>query len=325
MRRIFILCSPTLAALLVAGCMESNHADDVALKGTYAPGTAAHTIAAGGLERSYLLHLPPAPERRLGRLQAFPLLIVLHGSGADGATVERMSAMDSLADVRHFIVAYPNGTAGFLRLQTDWNAGRCCGPAAERKVDDLAFVHLLLADITKKLPIDRRRIYVAGFSDGARMAYRVGCVLSGDVTAIGVVAGGLVDSTCKPAHRLPLVAFHGTADDEVPYADTLPASVWRDARYDTLPRAVPPIVAFWATQNGCRTRTNARQSEHIVRWTFALCSAGADVVFYSIARGGHAWPGGRRDGNGDEPTREISASALMVDFFLRHARTPPRS
>ena len=47
------------------------------------------------------------------------------------------------------------------------------------------------------------------------------------------------------------------------------------------------------------------------------------MVLYTIAGQGHAWPGGVpgiRNGNVDAPTREISATDLMVDFFLAHPK-----
>ncbi len=279
-----------------------------------APGTARYSIRVGSLTRIFLLHVPHQRPRRFGLPVDFPLVIVLHGSGADGETMRQMSGLDSIADAARFLVAYPNGIAGALGFRSDWNAGECCGVAASRDVDDVGFVHALIGSIAARLPVDRRRVYVAGFSDGARMTYRAGCELSTEVAAIAVVAGSLVDSHCAPKRPVPLIAFHGTADDEVPYFDSTltaprraPPVAWA---------VVPPSIQFWASTNGCRGATITRTAPHVVTTRFDQCAA--DVVLYTVQGGLHAWPGGQADG--DEPTRELSASRVMWRFFLRHRK-----
>ena len=158
---------------------------------------------------------------------------------------------------------------------------------------------------------------VAGFSDGARMAYRAACELSADVAAIGVVAGSLVVQQCAPGRPVPLIAFHGTADTEVDYAD----SSYSVSRNPLVPVAVgvPPAVRFWAANDGCRGASVARRRATVTEVRYTGCAA--DVVFYRIEGGGHAWPGGAQDGaDGAMPTRELMASVAMVRFFLRHRR-----
>lgn len=283
------------------------------------PGTRELTLTAAGEQRSYLLHVPPARPRRLGRAVAYPLLVVLHGSGADGQTVRRMSGLDSAADDRRFLVAYPNGTTGRLGLQSDWNAGECCGPARDRQVDDVAFVRSLIEQVALRMPVDRDRVFVAGFSDGARMAYRIGCELSDRVAAVAVVSGSLTYAHCRIRRPVPLVAFHGTADDQVAYDDSAHAAPARPVV--AAASMLPSSVRFWAASNDCRSVSLARQSPHVTRATFGGCAA--DVMLFTIEDGQHAWPGGRPDGDaGDMPTAELSASREMVRFFFRHPRRP---
>src|SRR3569833_809243 len=181
----------------------------------WTPGTSEREVRVGDDTRSYVLLLPAAVRRnRIGVAVSYPLMLVLHGSGADGQTVERQSGMDRLADSAHFIVAYPNGETALFGLRSDWNAGKCCGSPARGNVDDIAFFRATIGDIARHVPVDRRRVYVAGFSDGGRMAYRVACDAASMVAAIGVVAGSVVDDTCRPARPVPLIVLHGTADGE---------------------------------------------------------------------------------------------------------------
>ena len=279
---------------------------------TQSPGTAAHEVHVGEMTRTFVLHVPVNRPRRLGRAAAYPLVIVLHGSGADGETVRRMSNMDAMADLAGFLVAYPNGTTGRLGLRSDWNAGECCGSAESRNVDDVAFVKTLVDSLSVRMPVDRNRVYVAGFSDGGRMAYRVGCELSTTVAAIAVVAGSLADAQCAPKRAVPLIAFHGTADRDVPYTDTS----YTSPAVAPLPsvRDAPPSIQFWSSHNSCKAVTLTRKSVHVTLTHFEQCAG--EVTFYTVEDGLHAWPGGASDGQ--EPTREISASAEAWRFFFRH-------
>ncbi len=199
-RRYPIVVGLVLPLLLALGCVfgrgEPVRVGEVA-------GTGEHEVRVGELERSYLLHVPTARPRRLGRELNYPLVIVLHGSGASGETVRRMSGMDTLSDSMHFVVAYPNGSTGRLHLRSDWNAGACCGPAESRNVDDVAFIRRLIDTVAATVPIDRNRIFVAGFSDGGRMTFRVACEMSGTVAAIAVVSGSIADSLCAPKRAVP--------------------------------------------------------------------------------------------------------------------------
>ena len=117
--------------------------------------------------------------------------------------------------------------------------------AASRDVDDIGFLRAVIDELTRRLPIDTTRIYVVGFSDGGRMAYRAACELSSQIAAVGVVSGSVEDPDCHPAVPVSLIAFHGTADREVPYDDSLTSVRWPQS----IPAAssAPPSVRFWAS------------------------------------------------------------------------------
>jgi polyhydroxybutyrate depolymerase len=266
--------------------------------GNWASGTAVHQVDVRGLARPC------------------PVVILLHGSSGSAYDIQEASRMDSIADVRGFLVAYPSGSKGRLGLfRSDWNAGACCGAAARDQVDDVEFVRRLIAELRQRLSVDARRIYVGGFSDGGRMTYRIACELAPMVAAIAVVSGSLELPNCAPSRPVPVIAFHGTADPEVPYTDSAltrpitPVGAWA--------AGFPPVTQFWAAQNGCRGAATRTVSAHVHAAIFTGC--GADLALYTIDGGVHGWPGEPHGGAGAvPPMSEINASDLMVRFFLRH-------
>lgn len=298
------------AVLLLVTCLGRGVEPPATVVET--PGTRPYRVVVGELTRTFLLHIPPSRPRRFGLATSYPVVIVLHGSGANGATIRRMSGMDSIADRARFLVAYPDATTGALGLGADWNAGECCGAAHGANVNDVAFMRALVRALEREMPVDRRRIYVAGFSDGARMAYHVACGLGAQVAAVAVVSGSIVDAQCAPKRPVPLIAFHGTDDDEVPY---------RDSSYATAVGAppaasggLPPSVLFWATIDHCRAARTTRFAADVLLTTFTGCAA--DVALYTIDGGTHEWPGAARDT--DDPAHEVDASRQAWRFFVRH-------
>jgi len=279
-------------------------------------GDVKQSIAVDGMARTFVLHVPPGLDERV----AVPLVVVFHGGGGNGLNAAHMSAMDPKAEAGRFIVAYPDGTGRRGRPFLTWNTWRCCGPALDEQVDDVRFVRAMVESISREYRIDPRRIYATGMSNGAMMAYRVACELSDVFAAIAPVAGALDTDDCDPRHPVSAIVFHGTADRHIRYEGGKPGvSLDRHARED---KPVAFAVGFWARYDRCNPDPARRRRGHIAHDKYE-CPGGTGVELYTIEGQGHAWPGGTkgsRAGNVDEPTREISATDLMWDFFARHPK-----
>jgi polyhydroxybutyrate depolymerase len=223
--------------------------------------------------------------------------------------------MDSLSEVNRFLVAYPNGVRGGGGLYpSDWNAGTCCGASGRENIDDIGFLSALITQVSKRLPVDARRVYIAGFSNGGRMAYYAACRLAPRIAAIGVVSGSLKDDACAPSKPVAVIAMHGTADDQVPFNDGTSTAPPRPVT--GVATQLPPSVQFWIATNGCGAGTAARQSPSVVRATFSSCT-GAEVAFYTIEGGSHSWPGAP---GAPPPMSELQASLVLTQFFSRQIR-----
>jgi polyhydroxybutyrate depolymerase len=275
------------------------------------------SLVVGGRERTYRLHVPPS-----GGEAKLPLVIVLHGGGGNGENAARMAQMDGRADHEKFFVVYPDGTGpvkGRLRTWSTWN---CCGYALNENVDDVAFIRELIRRLRDQYPIDRKRIYAAGLSNGAMLAHRLGCELADEIAAIAPVAGALNSETCAPSEPVSVIVFHGTADEHVLYEGGMGVKQFPGAK-PRVDRPVSHAVSTWARVDGCAPVPQTETMGTVTKRAYASCRNGSEVVLYTIAGQGHAWPGGVPgigNGNVDPPTREISATNLMVDFFLAHPK-----
>ena len=111
-------------------------------------------------------------------------------------------------------LAYPAGVGG------SWNAGRCCGLATRAAVDDVRYVLAVIRLEERRHPVDRRRVFLVGFSNGGMLAYSFACAHAGVISAFAVVAGSLETRTCRPSRPLSVIDVQGDRDRVVPAAGT---------------------------------------------------------------------------------------------------------
>lgn len=288
--------------------------------GAFVLGGSAHTIDVGPLTRSYRIYVPHhRPTTPGGVARSYPLIIMLHGSSGSPDDFRSTTRMDSLSEHSRFVVVYPAGVQGGGGLfPSDWNAGGCCGAAGREQIDDVGFIRKLITEVSRQLPIDARRIYAAGFSDGGRLAHRLGCELSSTLAAVAVVSGSLTTTTCAPTKAVPLLAIHGTRDPEVAFDEPAGTPPARDVT--GAGASLPPAVQFWLARNGCSAATVTRPAADVARTSFTACSGGADVQFYTIEGGTHAWPGDVGGSGAQPPMSELAASVVITQFFAKQQR-----
>jgi len=301
--------------------------------GLTSTGAAAHpaddadpwvSLAVGGLDRHYLLHLPAGGR---GEAPALPLVIVLHGAGGDARSMADMTGFSPIADWQHFIVAYPEGTSiGIDPPHPTWNAGFCCGAAARNHVDDLAFLSALIERLAAEQPIDRRRIYLTGLSNGAMLAYRFAAEHPEQVAAIAPVAGTIGGTAGtgqppitieRPDRPVPVLIIHGMLDGYILYRGGVSPNVGIPGRFNV---SVDDAVRFWTAADGCAQPPMRRATAdgRVIFQEYATCRDRAEVRLVTLVRGPHEWPVAieRRDGR-LEPT-----AALIWRFFTQHQRQP---
>ncbi|NQX89875.1 MAG: dienelactone hydrolase family protein [Halioglobus sp.] len=150
----------------------------------------------------------------------YPLVVVLHGFGANGRLQSGYLGLDRRVDERQYILLFPDGTpnsAGALF----WNAPSCCAPSDDRgRVDDVAYLRELIATAALHFSIDTRRVGLIGHSNGGAMTLRMVCEASDLVTAAVSLAGWTFaeDALCSPADNpVRVLIMHGTEDETIEY------------------------------------------------------------------------------------------------------------
>jgi polyhydroxybutyrate depolymerase len=272
-----------------------------------------YAVSVDGRLRTWTLHVPPS--YRSGR--PVPLVVLYHGGGGSGRQAQASYGMDPVADREGFLVAYPDGTGILRRGLFTWNAGNCCEYALEHDIDDVAFTKAMLERIRRDFTIDERRIYATGISNGAMMSYRMACEMAGVFAAIAPVAGAL-NIPCRPSDEVSVVIFHGTDDQHVPYE----GGIGPKSRNDRVDAPVSHAVDLWVRTNRCSPIPARTRRGHIATDHYSGCAEGTAVTLHSIVGGNHSWPGGLkpRARSLDQPTREISASEVMWEFFEAHPK-----
>ena len=171
------------------------------------------SLLVGGLNRSYLVHLPAKLPT------AAPILLLLHGSGGSGKQMRASTAyrFDQLADEQGLIVAYPDG------FERHWNDCRKVAhySARTRNIDDLGFLRALIEHLHKTYGADSRRVYAVGYSNGGHMAFRLALEAPELLTGIAAVAASLPapeNMDCQASGRpVPVLLLNGTEDPINPY------------------------------------------------------------------------------------------------------------
>ncbi len=251
------------------------------------------TLESGGVERTAILYVPPAPAG-----QRLPLLVALRGAG--GALFEPYSGFSVVADAEGFIALYPDPIEEY-EGHTFWNLDPNAGP------NDVQFVAALLEYVESELCVDTSRVYAAGVSNGGSMATLLACELSSRFAAFASIAGGYSAlPPCEPTNPVSVIEVHGTADTVVPYNGFPPDGTG----------AVRPWLAEWRARDGCTSAQSvSRIAPRVERYEWSDCVQGTAVEHIEIFGGGHQLPGALPPDPGQTGT--VSASWLVWDFLSR--------
>ena len=225
--------------VFLTGCMHKIPED---------PHTFMRTIFAGGLERTYRIHIPS----NLSENSTPALIFVLHGGGGTGEGMERsltLGGFNTLADQHNAIVVYP-----MVLRKTGMTDEKT---SVTQRISKRSMMSVSSPSLLRISPrnshIDPHRIFATGISNGAMMSYRLAIEISEKIAAIAPVAGAMpIDLLSYNISDVPVsvCVLSGTQDPLVPWEGGL-VGFPRNPRGIVL--SVPESVLFWVTYNNCST------------------------------------------------------------------------
>ncbi len=288
------------------------------------PNGATVNYTAAGESGSYLVEAPSDA----GPGHPLPLIVDLHGYSETASLQAGITELGTYGATNGFITVTPQVNYAVQHWVT------APGSADQR------FLITLIGHLTSTLCVDKHRVYVAGYSNGAFMASALACSDAGKIAAVATVAGIEATTACHPSRRVPVIAFHGTADPFVPYkggigpaAKKLPATdgsgtigahlsskANQGIQQNDLP--VPVEEARWAARNGCSKAPKTSTVASGIVLIAYRCPGNAAVELYREDGDGHIWPGspamvGIASVVG-KTTFAISANQLIWKFFQTH-------
>jgi polyhydroxybutyrate depolymerase len=252
-------------------------------------GQSEHRLISGGIDRRFLLYVPPGTAPRV-----WPVVLNFHGSGGTPEGQLATSNLAVWADREHFALVAP------AAVDNRWNI-----PPDSARADDVRFTADVLDTVATLLCVDPQRVYATGFSGGGRMSSQLACDLSTRIAAIAAVGGIRFPGPCGAARSIPILAFHGTADETNPYAGG-GQPYWGTG--------VEAAIDGWAAHNGCGPRVEQPRAPGLTELRYAKERCG-EVVLFRIEGLGHTWPGQLLPNQA-----EGTANDLLWQFFTRHPR-----
>lgn len=315
--KIMVAACAVLCVLLATACSDSSNSSDFLIPtppdSSRLSGCAdtdscfSNPTLAIGKERPAQVQIPSD----YTTTTRYPLIIVLHGFGANGFVQSLYFGLDTRVDTKQYVLVIPEGTEN-ANGQQFWNATQaCCARSPEDlQIDDVAYIRSLIEEAAATYSIDPARIGLIGHSNGGFMSLRMACEASDLVTSVVSLAGSTFvdDASCAPTtYPVSVLAMHGDADDSVLYNGS-----------QFYPGAAETVRRF-ASHAGCDTNNSvlapnldvdasiAGAETTVLHYTG--CPAGVDVDLWTLVGAPHI------------PAPWVpSALDSMVDWIIDHPR-----
>ncbi|KUJ80074.1 alpha/beta hydrolase family esterase [Ruegeria profundi] len=262
-----------------------------------------------GVTRTAKAYVPDGSSPQAG----WPIIVALHPGFATGEIMAKTSRLHSQDGSSNYVVVYPDG------VRRSWNAGECCAAAQRRQINDVGYILSLVEEIGKQIPLNGK-VFLAGYSNGALMAYRIACSAPDRITAFSVYAGAYTmnTSSCNPAHTVPLLHLHGELDAVAPLRGGESVIETAGKRSSVLQN-----IDYWVRLGNC----DQKQSSSLVQGAnctrYSGCKRASETLFCIYPGQGHYWPGAKPTRFGENrglgPARtDIDGGSAMIRFFDKY-------
>ncbi|KAJ9314736.1 CAZyme family CE1 [Paecilomyces variotii] len=285
------------------------------------PGTFTYValfMTSDNVPRSYIINIPSGYDTE----KPAPLIFSFHGRGKTAYSQLLLSEFYNETWNPDAISVYPQGLKGW-EGETQWQ-----GDPNSVGVNDVGFVLDMINNFSQNYCLDTDRIFASGKSNGGGFTGLLACdeTASKQIAAFAPVSGafyqplsknGTCDAAdtpikCNPAARkIPVIEFHGDADDTIPYNGG-------ERRGECLP-TIPHWAREWSKRDGYGPKSDLTSSfdNHVLKYEYGNSDGSLGMVTHYLIRGlGHAWPSTQP--NSDNPNGTyINATPLILDFFSK--------
>ena len=146
-----------------------------------------------------------------------------------------------------------------------------------------------------RTPVNLRRVYMTGISNGGMMAYAFAAEASTHVAAIASVSGQVEIPVIHPSRPVPTMEFHSVNDPIAKFAGV-------PNKNPLLVLSVMQGIRQWVKADGCsRTPHDGTEivgakgsisaGETATPITYGHCKDAVNVVLWRFTGSGHVWPG----------------------------------
>jgi polyhydroxybutyrate depolymerase len=238
--------------------------------------------------------------------------------------MEKLTGFMRMGGEKDFFVAYPQG------VNRHWNDGREL--PSRREIDDVEFLVRLVDHLRQSFPVDAKRVYACGISNGGFFAQYLAARAPGIFAAVASVAAMVHEPMykgVKPVEPVPIMFVVGKDDPVVPFCGGEIELASRNAG-----RVVSAEQSFeyWAVANHADLRYSERElpvlSEadptRVFKRVYPAGENGKPVVACIVEGGGHAWPKGwqfYRERYIGKTSQQLDTSGAVVEFCFQNSRS----
>nr|VDG63692.1 Poly(3-hydroxybutyrate) depolymerase [Streptococcus thermophilus] len=258
------------------------------------PFTETRKIEAGGLDRKFIVTVPPDVEERID----LPLIFAFHGYKNNAEAMRKFTQLDRA----HAVVVYMDGV------------GDAWAPAPYAKTtgeQDLAYFDAVRQQMLDEFPIDPARVFVTGLSNGGGFAAYTACHRSHQITGIATVSAAFYDKVFEDCSPTPVkqIDMHGTKDGIIEYEGGV--------RHNEAYMDIEDVMANASRRNHCEpepVRAEIRRPGEEFVWE----GCDAQLRHYRLDGGGHVWPGSKQDNSYATQPYDGFGTEMILDFFGVH-------
>ncbi|MCX7007146.1 MAG: alpha/beta hydrolase-fold protein [Kiritimatiellaeota bacterium] len=317
-----------LAALGEAGWEFYRAALGTPAKELVPPGKHDYTLKVGEWTRRYTVQVPSNYDGK----KPLPVVIMLHGGGGTSKGAAEETGWDAKADKENFLAVLPNALArdpekpgSFSKNPQLWNDGSERFFVLQKAPDDVAFLNAMLDELCAKFSVDERRIFVAGFSNGASMTFRFGAAAAQRIAAIAPGAGACWPEPLTVARPVSMCYLTGKTDPLNLLDGGTPKMAFGASTREMRAKPKPPVrdsILKWAKAIGCpMTAAKINEANGVRIETFGPGRENSEIVFVTVADQGHTWAGGKSllpESWVGKRTDKLNATDFIWDFFKNH-------